>query len=1109
MTGIAVLAASAIDPGQNRITLSLPPGMTLAEIVEAALPGASPAVRARARVALVNAQGSMLIPAERWHSIRPRAGVQVVIRLVPGKEALGAILSIIVSIAAFALGSIFGGPLAGLLGVSEAVGKAIVGLGVTLLGQLLISALIPPAKPEEQRNSYSISGWRNRMDLDGAVPVVLGQVRYAPPFAARSYTEIVGDWQYLHALFNFGEGPVELSDFRIGDTSIADYDEIDLEVRQGLPDDPPCSIYPTQILEESIGVELIKPFPRDDLGEIISGSTAEETPVVRTTGGDASGASVIIAFPTGLLYFNSKGKKRQMRVSVRIEQRLVQAEEWQPVTTLTIAAVKTEAFYRQHSWTFPSRGRWQVRMTMLTDETTDNKVIQRTVWAGLQTIRPEYPLNYHRPLALVAVRVKATHQLSGTLDNFSAVVRRVCLDWDAATETWISRATSNPASLYRYVLQCPANPTPAADNEIDLELLQGWHEWCASKALHYNRVLDQAGMTLREALSEVAGAGRATPRHDGLRWGVVIDRPSDLVVDHVNPRNSWAFSVTRPYVRKPHAWIVEFQDEGNDYKMAKRIIRRPGYEGDITLTETLELPGITDPDTIYREGLRRFYEAEYRADTFEATQDGAVRVATRGDTVMFNSDVVSLTQWAGRVRSVAGSGVTLDSLVTMVGGQTYAIRFRVFADAEDTIGTSAVRIVVTQPGETEFLTVTGSGPMPLAGEIVHFGLHGSESRALVITGIETTQDQCSILRAVAAAPEIDALVDAAEVPEWSARVGAEIDPALLAPSAPRFASVTSGREGTEYPDQIDVLLAPGPGLIGVAAYELEHKLAADSDWEVLVVSAAEGGAAITAYDLGDTVHLRVRGISHAGTPGPYSATVTVTIGADDAPIPAALVGDAITVTTLLGGALIQAATGADEATVQVQVYRSTSAVLDRETDAVGAPYAVSPMQSYSFALGDTTRTNLASGGAMNTPGDWTLTGAGWTISGGVATHAAGAVGAIGHVIPITSGKWYRLGFTVSGRSAGTLQPRLLGGTTRNGTLVSANGTRRDRIQAVTGNVQVNFYADSAFNGSLDNVVAYLETTACLAPGTHYIWLEPQNADGVPGPLSGPFTIDII
>jgi hypothetical protein len=90
-----------------------------------------------------------------------------------------------------------------------------------------------------------------------------------------------------------------------------------------------------------------------------------------------------------------------------------------------------------------------------------------------------------------------------------------------------------------------------------------------------------------------------------------------------------------------------------------------------------------------------------------------------------------------------------------------------------------------------------------------------------------------------------------------------------------------------------------------------------------------------------------------------------------------------------------------------------------------------------------------------------------------------------------------------------LQPRLLGGTTRNGTLISANGDFRDRIQAVTGNVQVNFYAASAFDGSLDNVVAYLETTACLAPGTHYIWLEPQNADGVPGPLSGPFTIDII
>ena len=48
----------------------------------------------------------------------------------------------------------------------------------------------------------------------------------------------------------------------------------------------------------------------------------------------------------------------------------------------------------------------------------------------------------------------------------------------------------------------------------------------------------------------------------------------------------------------------------------------------------------------------------------------------------------------------------------------------------------------------------------------------------------------------------------------------------------------------------------------------------------------------------------------------------------------------------------------------------------------------------------------------------------------------------------------------------------------------------------------------AFAGSVDNVSAYLETSTCLAQGNHYVWLEPQNANGVPGPVAGPFAVTI-
>lgn len=1113
MSGIHVLAAPAIDPGSARVEMTLPEGLTVAEIVATALPGVSGIDRTLVRVSLVTPHSSAMVLPEYWHAVRPRPGVRVVIRLIPGKGALKAVLSIVVSIAAVALGAMFGPAVGAMLGLTgttaAAVGTALVGLGVNLLGSLLINALIPPVKPDdERRNSYSISGWRNRFEPDGAVPVLLGQIRYAPPFAAQSWTEIVGDNQYLRALFNFGEGPLALSDFRIGDTSIAEYDEVELEVRQGLPGDAPCALYPRQIVEETVGVELTRPFPRDDQGEVIAGSSAIETPIVRTTGPDATGASVILAFPGGLARFNNDGKKQQHSVSVRIEQRLVQGDAWQEVTTLSLAAKKVESFYRQHTWQFPSRGRWQVRIIMLTNETDDSKIQQRTVWAGLQTLRPEYPLNYHRPLALVAVRIKATHQLNGALDNFTALGKRICLDWDHVSQTWISRATSNPASLMRFVLQCPANPKPATDAEIDLEQLADWHEFCRAKGLHYNRVQEQAGTTLREVLVEVATAGRASPRHDGVKWGVVIDRPSGLIIDHVNPRNSWNFSARRVYVEKPDAWICKFQDQGNDFKEAQRIIRRPGFEGDITLTETLELPGLTDAQIVYREGVRRFYEAQFRPDSFEITQDGAVRVATRGDAIMLSHDVLSRTQFAGRVRAVSGNLVEMDDLVTMVEGQTYGLRFRQFAGGGDSVGVSVVRAVQTVPGETAVLVMTGSGDAPVAGDIVHFGVMGSDSFQLVVNHIEVTQDQCTIISAVEQAPIIDTLTDAAVIPAWSSRVGVEIDENLLQPSAPRFASVRSGVSGTDESGLITYLIEPGSGVIGAASFRVAHRLGLSGGWTEATIPAANGGGQIVSYAQGNTVQMRAKAVSYAGVEGPWTTPLTLVVGVADAPIPAALDADAITVSTLLGGALIQLATGADANTTRIQLYRSTDPTLDRETDAAGATNAVTPMQSFSFALGDITRSNLISGGSMNAPGTWTLD-AGWAIAGGVATHTAGSAGAISQPLTVEAGKWYRVGFTVSGRAAGSVTPRLTGGSTMDGTAVSANGDHSDRLQAVTGNTAIAFAASSTFDGDMDDAVAYLETAACLPQGMHYIWIEPQNADGVPGPITGPFTVDII
>ncbi len=1107
---IPVLAAPMIDPGRDRITLELPAGLSVAEIVDQILPGRSIA-REHVRVALVTKDGSQIVPPEVWHRAYPHAGVHVVIRVVPGRDALRTILTVVVAVAAIAIGNFFAGTLLGLTAGSVGYGLAsgAVALGVTLVGNLLINALIPPSKPDDQerQNRYSISGWRNRMDPNGAVPVVLGEIRYAPPFGALSCSEIVGDDLYIRSMLNFGYGPLALEDFRIGETSLSEYDEVEIEVRDGVAGDPPLGLFARQVLEETIGADLTMPYPRDDLGEIIDGSDPVETPVTRSAGADAIGAAVIFAWPAGLFRANDEGKLRNSTVVIKILQRLVQAEEWQEVTTLTITAKKREAFYRQHTWDYPARGRYQIRCVMMTPETTKLDISNRTAWAALQTIRPEYPLNFSEPLALAAVRIKSTHQLNGQLDSFNALCRRVCLDYDHASGEWVERATRNPAALYRYALQSPANPRPVDDLGIDVEALEDWHDFCRLKDLKYDAVLDDAGMSLRDALAEIAAAGRATPRHDGRRWSVVVDRPADLpIIDDYGPRNSSGFKLSRSYYHRPDGLRIKFLDQTNDNKPTERIVPWPGHVGEIKLTEALEMPGKTDPVEIFREGTRRMYEAMWRPDVYRISLDGPLSPATRGDKVRLSADTIERTQVSARVKRADGQLVELDELVTMVSGENYAIRFRTGISESDTIGTSIVRTVVNVPGETPLLVLEGSGAVPAIGDLVFFGIAGRESFELIVSGIEAGEDFSQHVKMIDAAPIIDQLVDALEIPPWSGRVGTEIPENLTAPPAPRFTSVESGFAGTDTENLISVTLVPGSGPIATAQFTIEHRTGAGA-WTPVTIPVANGGLDITGYTRGTIVEIRAFALSAVGVAGPVTPIVTITVGEGDADIPGGLDPALISIGALLGGAVAAFSTSDDARTTKVQLYRSSTTVLNRATDAVGAPLAVLPSRSYSIPDGDTTRSTLIANGNMDTAASWTL-GTGWSIGSGVASHAAGTASSLYQTCALVSGKWYRVAYTLSGVTAGSVFPRLGGGTARNGTTQTANGSYSDRIQAVTGNNFFAFVGLADFVGSADNAVLFEETATCLAAGTYYYWLEPQNADGLPGPVAGPFTVTI-
>ncbi|MGR3480369.1 TipJ family phage tail tip protein [Salipiger marinus] len=861
-------------------------------------------------------------------------------------------------------------------------------------------------------------------------------------------------------------------------------------------------------MEDGDGVELVRPRPRNDAGEIIDGAEPIETPVVRVTASNAIRASVILHFPMGVYRLNREGEVREFGIAIRIRQRQSSSDPWEEVTTLNIRARRDEAFQRQFTWDLPQRGRWQVEITRMTGESTKSDYINVSHLLALQSVRPEYPLHTDLPLALLAIRIRATHQLTGQLDQVNAVVQRYAPDWTgAAWETGLSR---NPASAYVAALTGPGNPWPVAQGGLDWAALADWHQVCAAKGLKYDRV-HEGGESLGEALRAIAQAGRASPRHDGRRWSVVVDRPQTadrpqaLVVDHLSPRNTRDFRWSRAYTDLPDALRVSFADESNGWDIGEMVIPRPGLVGAPQLTEELVLPGKTDPAEIWREGRRRFYEAMHRPDTFTCVMEGAARVATRGDLVMASWDVLARSQISARVRQALDRFLVIDEELPQEGieeGGEWGLRWRVYDGPEDSVGRSVVAKIT---GQGRSLLVAGDEPLPEPGSLVFLGPLAQVSEPMVVVNVEPGEGFSARLTLVAEAAIIDALTEAEAVPAWDSIVG-EVIPQLSAPpQMPVWRGLESGPDEESGEILLRVLLGASAGELRLlSGFVLEHRLTGAPGWTALQIAAAEGGAEIAGYTLGQEVQLRARAVAFDGDESPYNTTLTHVIGASAAPVPAALDPEGIVVSGGLGHATLALAVS-DPATVTVQLYRTPAgASFDPGTDALGEPRPVTPGATVTLVDGDATRASLLEDGGFDEFGVWTA-GSGWTVGGGQASHSPGSAGVISQELTLNPGSTYRVAFQIGAWVAGTLTPELAGGTLQQGAAVSGTGWHFAELVAVTGNTQFRLAASAGFDGAVTAALLYIRTPASAPAGPVEYRLAPCNVDNVSGPTAGPLS----
>ncbi|MDX1539977.1 MAG: hypothetical protein R3349_01105, partial [Geminicoccaceae bacterium] len=522
MTGLVPVSAQAhpFEP-QRCYTVE---GLSLAQIVEHA--GLEPAFFPYVQVRL----GGEVILRQYWHAVWPREGHLVEVLLVPqgggggGKNPLRTLLTIAVVAGALAVS---GGALGGALGAAFAsggTGALIAGAGIAIAGQLLVNAIVPVRPPQlggvnaaedvSGSRMQFIEGARNQATEWGPVPSVLGRHRVVPLYGAKPFTRISGQDQYLHMLFVWGFGHLDISDLKIGETPLSQFDGVTVQTRNGFAGETPLSIYSNDVEQEdlTVGITNAGGFER------------------RTTATGADEIGVDVTFGQGLVEFTEAGDKQQRSVQISIRYRAVGDVTWlAPSFTetsvnglqITELADRTRITFRGKSndplrfgflWETGNPVAYEVEMTRATADSTSDRVFDQVTWTALRRIRDDDPINLPVPVARTALRIKATDQLNSIIDEFNGTAALQCPDYDGAA--WIVRQTRNPASLFRHVLRTDHAAGLYLDLvRIDNDSLVAWHTFCANEGFEFNLVVDYRD-SVYEILRTIAAAGRAVPVFD-------------------------------------------------------------------------------------------------------------------------------------------------------------------------------------------------------------------------------------------------------------------------------------------------------------------------------------------------------------------------------------------------------------------------------------------------------------------------------------------------------------------------------------------------------------------------------------------------------------------
>ena len=632
----------------------VPPDASLADLINSVLPGAAALKQrsGRADAPIIAAVNGRVIARAAWAETRLRDGQIVTLRAVAGdgggdKNPLRILLQLAVIVA-----SIFVPPLI----TSSLFGQAAIGAAISIVGGLIVNAIAPLPGPDSAQAAqieplYSLTGGANRARPYEPLLLVLGEHRVFPDLGAAGYTEYVGDDQYLHQIFNFGLGDLDVGDVKIGETPIGHFEEVQAEMGDARG----------RIALVAGNVDTALGGALDDAGF-----------VERTTGADTSRIGIDIA---GQLFrIDERGEPQEQTVELAIE--------WEPAAgggalvqrTHTLANDDQGGFRRTLSYDLGRADRWTVRVRRTTEPSADERTFDDLAWTALRSYQPD-EADYGGQTRF-GVRIRASGQLSGRLDRVSATVRQKVPTWDG-TDWTQPLPSSNPAYLFRWYargiyrelrggldtrLVAGVGLAPA---RIDDEALIAWGAWCEAEGLRCDFVLDRA-FSHAEVLTLIARCGRAAVTWQTGKLGAIWDAEGRPATALVTPGNIVAGSFRVEYATGQSAEEIAVRYIEPDLDWQYNTLRRtvPDVAAQPSSTATVTLHGVTNREQAAMacnlQAARQVYHR--RRLIWEMAAEGLS--LARGDVVTITHSLIDGGA-AGRLTGGSAGRVILDRAVDL------------------------------------------------------------------------------------------------------------------------------------------------------------------------------------------------------------------------------------------------------------------------------------------------------------------------------------------------------------------------------------------------------------------------------------------------------------